>query len=226
MDDPAGPPTHKPRILLADDHVLVAQGIQQLLQANLDCEIVGLVADGRALVAEAERLAPDIAIVDISLPLLNGLDACRVMKKMNPGLKLIALTMHAEERYVRAAFQVGCAAYVVKQDISGDLLRAVQEVLRGRTYLSPSVAQIMVHRAVGSLKSSAMSKGAAELTRRQRDILQLLAQGKTVREISDLLALSVTVVEHHTKKIKNHLGLRSTADLTEYALRHGLIELH
>lgn len=226
MDDPSGTSRRKPRILLADDHVLVAQGIQQLLEANAECEIVGLVADGRTLVSEAERLTPDVAIVDISLPLLNGLDACRVMKKLNPALKLIALTMHAQERFVRAAFDVGCSAYIVKQDVSADLLRALKEVLHGGTYLSPSVAQGMVHRAVSPLHRVVDPEGLTELTRRQREVLQLLAQGKTVKEIAHLLNLSTTTVEHHTNRIRHHLGLRSTAELTDYALAKGLIALH
>lgn len=224
MKDPGTP--HKPRILLADDHLLVAQCVRQMLEANADCEIVGVVADGRALVAEAERLKPDLAIVDIGLPLLNGLDACRVMKQLHPSLKLIALTMHADERFVRAAFHVGCAAYVAKQDLSGELVRALKEVLRGGTYLSPTVAQSMAHRAVSPLHSSAVRNGALELSPRQRQVVQLLAQGKTVREIADALDLSVTTVEHHTKRIKQHLGLRSTAELASYAVANGLIALH
>ena len=215
----------KPRILLADDHMLVAQCVRQMLEAYADCEIVGVVADGRALVAEAERLTPDVAIVDISLPLLNGLDACRVMKKLNPALKMIALTMHAEERFVRAAFHVGCAAYVVKQGLGAELPFALKEVMRGGTYLSPVVAQSLAHRAASPLHPGA-SNGAMQLSQRQRQVLQLLAQGKTAKEIADALDLSLITVEHQTKRIKQHLGLRSTADLASYALQHGLIALH
>jgi DNA-binding NarL/FixJ family response regulator len=216
----------KPRVLLADDHVLVAQCVRHMLETDAGCEIVGLVADGRALIDEAERLKPDVAIVDIGLPLLNGLDACRVMKQLDPSVKLIALTMHTDERFIRAAFQVGCAGYVVKQDMSGELLRALKEVLRGGTYLSPTMAQSMAHRAVSPLNPAAGRNGARELTERQRQVVQLLAQGKTVKEIAAALDLSVRTVEHHTKRIKQHLGLRSTADLAGYAVANGLIALH
>jgi DNA-binding NarL/FixJ family response regulator len=215
----------KPRVLLADDHVLVAQCVKQMLEAEADCEVVGLVADGRALVAEAERLKPDVAIVDITLPLLNGLDACRVLKQLAPDLKLIALTMHADERFVRAAFQIGCAAYVVKQDMSGELVRALTEVLHGGTYLSPTVARSMAHRAAAPLHP-VTKNGALELSPRQRQIVQLLAQGKTIKDIAEALDLSLATVEHQTKRIKQRLGLRSTDDLAGYALRNGLIALH
>jgi DNA-binding NarL/FixJ family response regulator len=224
MTDPGTP--QKPRLLLADDHRLVAQCVRQMLEASIDCDIVGLVADGRALVSEAERLKPDVAIVDISLPLMNGLDACRVMKQLHPALKMIALTMHADERTVRAAFQVGCAGYVVKQDMSGELVLALHEVLRGGTYLSPTVARSMAHRAVNPLPPAAVRNGALELTPRQRQVVQLLAQGKTVKDIAEALDLSLTTVEHHTKRIKQRLGLRSTEELARYALAHGLIALH
>ncbi len=216
----------KARVLLADDHVLVAQCVKQMLETDADCEIVGLVADGRALVAEAERLKPDAAIVDIALPLLNGLDACRVLRQLDPALKLIALTMHADERFVRAAFHIGCAAYVAKQDMSGELVRALKEVLGGGTYLSPTVARSMAHQAVSPLPPGAARSGALELNPRQRHIVQLLAQGKTVKEIAEALDLSVTTVEHQAKRIRQRLGLRSTAELAGYALQHGLIALH
>ncbi len=219
----------KPRILLADDHVMVAQGIQRLLETEADCELIGLVADGRALVTEAERLKPDVVIVDISLPLLNGLDACRLLKKLNPALKMIALTMHAQQSFVRAAFQVGVSAYVLKQGMSSELLLALKEVLRGGTYLSPRVAQGMVDRAVNPLhrmRAQESAESMPELTLRQREVLQLVAEGKTVKEIAGILDLSVKTVEFHKSKIMHHLGLRTTAELTKYAIANGLISLH
>src|SRR5215212_8439360 len=136
----------KCRILLADDHVLVAEGIQQLLKPEF--EIVGRVADGRSLVTAASKLEPDIAVVDISLPLLNGLDASQQIKKANPDIKIIILTMHAEPNFVTEAFRVGVSGYVLKQSVASELVQAIREVRRGRTYVSPMVARGLVDEAM------------------------------------------------------------------------------
>ena len=145
------------RILLADDHVLVAEGIQKLLEPEY--ELVGIVADGRSLVAAAAKLQPDIVVVDISLPLLNGLDASQQLKKNNPNLKIIVLTMHSEPNFVTQAFRVGVSGYVLKQSVGSELVQAIREVVKGRTFVSPMVAQSLVDQAVNPSPASATGRG-------------------------------------------------------------------
>ncbi len=220
---------NKPRILLADDHVLVAQGIQKLLESESEFELVGLVADGRALVSAVERLQPDVAIVDISLPLLNGLDACRLIKKVSPSLKIIALTMHSEQNFVREAFKVGVSAYVLKQSVGSELVLALREVLKGRTFVSPMVAQGLVDQALNPahiLQSDEKEGLARELSLRQREVLQLVAEGKSTKEIASILDVSIKTVEFHKTRIMRQLGIRTTAELTKYAIANGLISIH
>ena len=216
------------RILLADDHVLVAEGIQKLLEPEY--ELVGIVADGRSLVAAAAKLQPDIVVVDISLPLLNGLDASQQLKKNNPNLKIIALTMHSEPNFVTQAFRVGVSGYVLKQSVGSELVQAIREVVKGRTFVSPMVAQSLVDQAVNP--ASASSPGevkirfAQTLSARQREVLQLVAEGKATKEIASILNVSVKTVEFHKTRIMKELRLRTAAELTKYAIAAGLTSIH
>ena len=216
------------RILLADDHVLVAEGIQKLLEPEY--ELVGIVADGRSLVAAAAKLQPDIVVVDISLPLLNGLDASQQLKKNNPNLKIIVLTMHSEPNFVTQAFRVGVSGYVLKQSVGSELVQAIREVVKGRTFVSPMVAQSLVDQAVNP--SSATAPGevkvgfAQTLSARQREVLQLVAEGKATKELASILNVSVKTVEFHKTRIMKELRLRTAAELTKYAIAAGLTSIH
>jgi DNA-binding NarL/FixJ family response regulator len=216
------------RILLADDHVLVAEGIQKLLEPEY--ELVGIVADGRSLVAAAAKLHPDIVVVDISLPLLNGLDASQQLKKNNPNLKIIVLTMHSEPNFVTQAFRVGVSGYVLKQSVGSELVQAIREVVKGRTFISPMVAQSLVDQAVNPASSSAPGEvkiGFAQtLSSRQREVLQLVAEGKATKEIASILNVSVKTVEFHKTRIMKELRLRTAAELTKYAIAAGLTSIH
>jgi DNA-binding NarL/FixJ family response regulator len=216
------------RILLADDHVLVAEGIQKLLEPEY--ELVGIVADGRALVAAAAKLQPDIVVVDISLPLLNGLDASQQLKKHNPNLKIIVLTMHSEPNFVTQAFRVGVSGYVLKQSVGSELVQAIREVVKGRTFVSPMVAQSLVDQAVNPSSGSApgdINVGFAQtLSARQREVLQLVAEGKATKEIASILNVSVKTVEFHKTRIMKELRLRTAAELTKYAIAAGLTSIH
>src|SRR5215217_2994728 len=190
------------RVLLADDHVLVAEGIQKLLEPEF--ELVGIVADGRALVTAASKLQPDIAVVDISLPLLNGLDASRHIKKANPAIKIIILTMHSEPNFVTEAFRIGVLGYVLKQSVASELVQAIREVRKGRTYLSPMVAQGLVDEAVNPTSSPSASESngfAGSLSSRQREVLQLVAEGKATKEIASILNVSIKTIEFHKTRI-------------------------
>jgi DNA-binding NarL/FixJ family response regulator len=216
------------RILLADDHVLVAEGIQKLLEPEY--ELVGIVADGRSLVTAAAKLQPDIVVVDISLPLLNGLDASQQLRKNNPNLKIIVLTMHSEPNFVTQAFRVGVSGYVLKQSVGSELIQAIREVVKGRTFVSPMVAQSLVDQAVNPASPSAPGEvkvGFAQtLSARQREVLQLVAEGKATKEIASILNVSVKTVEFHKTRIMKVLRLRTAAELTKYAIAAGLTSIH
>jgi DNA-binding NarL/FixJ family response regulator len=215
------------RVLLADDHVLVAEGIQKLLEPEF--ELVGIVADGRSLVTAASKLQPDIAVVDISLPLLNGLDASRHVKKANPDIKIIILTMHSEPNFVTQAFRVGVSGYVLKQSVGSELVQAIREVLKGRTFVSPMVTQSLVDQAVNPTSSTSTSESngfAQSLSSRQREVLQLVAEGKATKEIASILNVSIKTVEFHKTRIMKELRLRTAAELTKYAISAGLTSIH
>jgi DNA-binding NarL/FixJ family response regulator len=217
----------KPRILLADDHLLVAEGIQRLLEP--EAEIVGVFSDGRALVKSLPETHPDLIIVDISLPLLNGLDAARQVKQFDPRIKILVLTMHADQVFVVEAFRLGVTGYVLKQSLSGELLHAVREVMKGNIYISPSVAQGLVdHMNRPSQLGQAETEERAfdhSLSPRQREVLQLVAEGRSTKEIASILNVSTKTVEFHRTRIMKELGLKTRPELTKYAIANGIITL-
>lgn len=217
----------RPTILLADDHVLVAEGIQKLLEGEFN--LLGIVPDGRALLTSIQERPPDVAVVDISLPLLNGLEASRQIRKINPNIKIVILTMHSESTFVTEAFRIGVSGYVLKQSVGSELALAIKEVLKNNTYVSPIVAQGLVDQAVNPTQAdNANEVGgfAQELSSRQREVLQLVAEGKSTKEVAAVLNVSIKTVEFHKTRIMKQLGLRTAADLTKYAISNGLISIH
>ena len=182
----------KPKVIVADDHRLVAEGIVKILEKAYS--VVATPADGRSFIEAAEKFHPDLAVVDISLPLLNGLDACRHVKKSCPEVKIIILTMHAEQHFVNEAFRVGVGGYVLKTSVADELLFAVNEVLQGRMYISPVVTQGMINQALETTAQTPKpptSTPVVMLSLRQREVLQLVAEGKSNKEIAS--AINVTV---------------------------------
>ncbi|MDF0673424.1 MAG: response regulator transcription factor [Nitrospira sp.] len=215
----------KPSILLADDHVLVAQGIQKLLEPEF--ELQRIVPDGRALLKAVEECQPDVVIVDISLPLLNGLDASRQILKHHPAVKVLILTMHSEQNFVTEALRIGVSGYVLKQSVGSELVQALKEVLNGKTFVSPIVADRGKHSQADEDTEEAPEGGFAHtLSLRQREVLQLVAEGKSIKEVAAVLNLSIKTVEFHKTRIMRQLGIRSAAQLTKYAITNGLIALH
>jgi len=208
----------KPRILLADDHALVLEGFRRILEGHY--ELVGTVGDGRALLEAAKTMHPDIVILDISMPLLNGIDAAAQLKKICPKAKIIIVTMHADTDYVRSAFEAGASAYVLKRSAVDELEQAIRAVLEGHSYITPLITKelVDVFLATGSEKSGG-------LTPRQREVLQHLAEGRTAKEIANLLKITSRTVEFHKGQIMDHLNLRTTADLIKYALTHGIVSV-
>ena len=214
----------QPTILLADDHVLVAQGIQKLLEPEF--ELLKIVSDGRALLKAVEECSPDVVIVDISLPLLNGLDASRQILKQNPAIKIIVLTMHSESSFVTEALRIGVSGYVLKQSVGSELAQALKEVLNGNTFVSPIVADQGTHSHVDEGTAEAPEGFAHTLSLRQREVLQLVAEGKSIKEVAAVLNVSIKTVEFHKTRIMRQLGMRSAAQLTKYAIANGLIAIH
>lgn len=211
-----------PRILMADDHSLVLAGLRKLVEGEGD--VVGMVEDGRALVEEALRLRPDIILLDISMPLLNGLDAARQLSKLVPESKLIFLTMHATPTYVVEAFKAGAAGYLIKRSAASELKQAIQAVMRGQSYMTPLITKDVVTAMVQSPEGQVpRTKPVAALTPRQREVLQLVAEGKGTKAIAAILNISVKTVEFHKFRLMDELDLHSTAELTKYAIIEGLV---
>lgn len=208
----------KPRVLLADDHALVLEGFKKLLEEH--CQVVGSVEDGRALLDAAKRLQPDIVVLDISMPKLNGLDAARRLRKMVPQPRLIFVTVHADQDYVTQAFKAGASAYLLKRSAGSELLQAIDAVKNDNYYITSLIAKDLVQAAIADTASRA--GGQDRLPIRQREILQLVAEGLTLKEIASTLGLSPKTVEYHKAKLMEQLGLHTTAELTKYALAHGL----
>jgi DNA-binding NarL/FixJ family response regulator len=209
----------KLRILLADDHLLVLEGFRRILEGQY--ELVGTVEDGRALLDTAKELQPDIVILDISMPLLNGIDAAAQLKKICPSAKIIIVTMHADTEYVRSAFEAGATAYVLKRSAADELEQAIRMAVTGHSYITPLITKDMLNLFLS--KSSETSAETHILTMRQREVLQLLAEGRTAKEIANLLKVSSRTIEFHKSQILTRLNLHTTADLIKYALTHGIV---
>lgn len=209
------------RIILADDHTLVRAGLRKLLESMPDVEVVGEAADGLALLALAERLRPRLVLMDIAMPGLNGLDATARLLKLWPDVRVLILSMHQNEEYVRQALRHGASAYILKDAAPLELELAIQAVMRGETYLSPAVSTGVVSDYVLRLRGD--EKQAGQLTPRQREVLQLVAEGYSTKEIARRLDLSVKTVDTHRTQLMKQLDIHEVAGLVRYALRTGLI---
>jgi len=209
----------KPRVLLADDHTLVLEGFRKLLEEH--CDLVGTAEDGRALIEAAERLQPDLVLLDISMPRLNGIDAARKLKKTYPGMKFIFVTMHADSSYVNEAFKAGASGYLLKRSAAQELVQAIQAVSSGNYYVTPLVTKDVISTFLAPGRPQIPATD--DLTARQREILQLVAEGFSAKEIAAQLKISHRTIEFHKAKIMELLNLHTTADLVKYAVAHGLV---
>lgn len=210
----------KPRLLMADDHSIMLAGLRKLVEGV--CDVVGAVEDGRALVEAAEQLRPDLILLDISMPLLNGMDAARLIKKSVPDAKLIFLTMHASPVFATEALQTGASGYLLKQSAASELPQAIETVLRGQTYLTPTITRPVLE-SMASQNSTELKKTLMQLTPRQREVLQLLAEGKSPKDIAALLNLSVKTIDFHKSRLMEQLDLHSTLALCKFAIAEGLV---
>ena len=208
------------RVLLADDHDIVIEGLRRVLN-HPDIEIVGAVNDGRSLVCAAEEIHPDIIVTDVTMPLLNGIDAARQIRESDPDVKIIFLTMHPDVTFATEALAAGGSGYVLKNSAGDELLTAIREAIRGRVYVTKAIAEAVRHGL--SSRSNSWRSPLDKLTSRQREVLQLLAEGLQVKEIAVKLNVSPRTVEYHKYRLMDELGLRTAAEIARYAARHGIV---
>lgn len=211
----------RPRVLLADDHRMVAEGVKRLLEEEF--ELVAVVEDGRQLVATAQRLRPDVIVADITMPHLNGIDALVQLKRDNPEIRVVFLTMHNDTVYARRALEAGARGYVLKHSAQAELFHAVHAALGGKTFISPTLAGEVIH----ELKTNPTrpSDPVASLTPRQREILQLFAEGCPTKQIASRLGISTRTVEYHKYQMMESLKLQSNVDLIHFAIKNGIIAI-
>jgi DNA-binding NarL/FixJ family response regulator len=208
----------RPRVLLADDHTVVAEGLRSLLEPRF--EVVGIVSDGRNVVAAANKLAPDVVVLDISMPSLNGIEAARQMRAAGSRAKVVFLTMHREAAYAARAVEAGASGFVLKHSATSELLTAIREALKGGTYITPQIAGDLLDSVRHGTPAGA--KGLGELTPRQREVLQLVAEGRSSKQIATLLHISRRTAEFHKARLMETLGVHNTAELIQYAIRTGV----
>lgn len=209
----------KPKVLLADDHRIVLEGLRSILEEEF--ELAGVAADGRDLIEAAHRLKPDIIVADVSMPLLNGIEAARRLREEGIAAPIVFLTMHSDVIYVTRAFEAGASGYVLKHAASDELVKAIHTTLRGGTYISEQLRTSSLDELYD--ESRRHTKATIELTPRQREVLQLLAEGKSAKEIGAILDISPRTVETHKYKMMDDLGVKTNAQLVQYAIRHGLV---
>jgi DNA-binding NarL/FixJ family response regulator len=210
---------NRPRVLLADDHRMVAEGLKSLLTPEF--ELVGVVEDGLALIDAAKKLRPDVIVADITMPKLNGLDAVTQLRKENPRIKVIFLTMHQEVAYARRALDAGASGFLLKHSAPEELVIAVRAAVAGNTYLTPALAGEVLHEI--KRDPEAANDPVGSLTPRQREVLQLVAEGQSAKEIAALLSISARTVEFHKYQMMETLGLRNNTELIHFAIKHGIV---
>ncbi len=213
------------RIILAEDHRITREGLVNLLKERSDMEVVGEAENGREAVKLASELSPDLVIMDVTMPDLNGIDATRIITSGSNNTKVIALSMYSDKQFVQGMIQAGASGYLLKDCAFEELVSAIQAVIHGDTYLSPGIAGIVVRDYLNKLTTDRSSADTV-LTTREREVLQLIAEGNSTKEIAARLSVSVKTVETHRRQIMEKLGIFSIAELTKYAIREGLTSLH
>jgi DNA-binding NarL/FixJ family response regulator len=214
----------KKKILLVDDHQLFRDGIQNLLDQQLDLRVIGTAENGRRALEMVRMHSPDVVIMDVTMPHLNGIDATRRILEAYPDIKVIALSMHSHSRFVEEMLKAGAVGYLLKECAFEDLVRAIHEVLEGRMYLSPTITRVMVNDFLNPSQKDDV-QGLAHLTSKERELLQLISEGYTNEDVAQSLHMSRRTVEKHRSRIMNKLGINNVAELVKFALREGLTKL-
>lgn len=216
---------HKIKILLADDHIVVRQGLRALLVAEEDIEIVGEADNGRQAVQLVKKLMPDVAVIDIAMPVLNGLEATRQITRTVPSTKVLILSSYSDDEYVQQLTEAGAVGYLVKQTAANELLKAIRETYRGNAYFSPSIAKCLRDQCRDAFVSGQpIRKRTDYLTTREAEVLQLIAEGRANKQIAGELCISIKTVEKHRQQVMNKLGIHDVAGLTRHAIAKGIIE--
>ena len=210
------------RLVLADDHAMLREGLKSLIAKEPDFEVVGEADNGKAIAELARKTGAHIVVMDVAMPDLNGIEATRKLVKISPNVKVVALSGHANGEFVREMLKAGASAYVLKSRAYEELVRAIREVVKGKKYLSPDIAQGVVDAYVEISSSMSANPAFVTLTDRERESLQLIAEGKSTKEVADFLGVSVKTIETHRHNIMENLNLHSVAELTKYAIREGL----
>jgi two-component system response regulator NreC len=214
----------KIRVLLADDHTILRAGLKMMLNAQPDIEVIGEAADGRQAIHEAQRLQPDIVLMDITMPDMNGIEATRQIKKHLPDIKVLVLTMHEHDEYIFQALRSGASGYMLKEAADTELITALHVVHSGQFYLSPTAQSVMVGDYLQRVRTGEEKDSYSSLTEREREILKLVAEGYTNNQIAERLVISPKTVDTHRTHIMDKLNLHSRAELVKYAMRRGLLE--
>jgi len=213
------------KIILADDHRIVRDGLRSLLEKQPDMEVVAEAEDGRTTVKQVQKLLPDVVIMDISMHDLNGIEATRQIIAKSPRVKVLALSMHSDKRFIAGILSAGASGYLMKDSTFTELIKAIRVIVSNHIYLSPRIAGIVTEDYVNFLTATDTSSARSILTAREREILQLLAEGKTTKQVASQLNVSVKTIETHRQRIMDKLGIYSIAELTKYAIREGLTSL-
>src|SRR6266850_7251208 len=211
-------------VLLVDDHTVVRQGLRALLKAEEDLEVVGEAENGRQAVLLAKKHLPDVVLMDVAMPLLNGLEATRQILKGVPGTKVLVLTSYGDDECVQQLMHAGATGYLIKQTAANDLLKAIREVQRGNAFFSPAIAKRLRDQCREAFSSGQPARKSIELTSREAEVLQLIAEGSSNKQIAAELAISIKTVEKHRQQVMNKLNIHDVAGLTRYAISKGLVE--
>ena len=212
-------------IILADDHTIVRQGLAKLLEGEPGFNVVGEAGNGREVVSKVEKLKPDVVIMDISMPMLNGIEATRQIKKAMPQTKVIILSMHCHDRYIRELFSLGVSGYLLKDSTGSDIIKAIQAAMNGDTYMSPPVSRLIIEDYVSTKKKSFREDLYSTLSNREREVFQMIAEGHSTREISDILCISPSTVKTHRSKIMDKLRIENISQLVQFAIRIGIVDI-
>lgn len=213
-------------ILLADDHTVVRQGIVKLLEGEKNLKVIGEAGNGRDAVSKVEQFKPDVVLMDISMPLLNGIEATRQIKRISPQTKVIILSMHSHDRFISELLTLGASGYLVKDSTGADIIMAINAAMKGDTFLSPSISRKIIENYVSSKKvKSFREKLYSELSNREREVFQLIAEGRSTKEISEILFVSISTVKTHRSHIIEKLQLDNLSQLIRFAIELGIVEV-